>query len=348
MQLLPTIDKLVFKGTHNSYQCTSGTNPIMNHPPNVQIDDFGVWAVELDVGVELDSKTGIATAVVGHNGPGNGTCSGWGGKNLIEYLVAIRDTLAMSYRPVLIYFETKRNDDWIDLDPLDDCDDRAQKFGHAFRVVNQVFPGNVVQLNEFVDEHNGEYPTVPEMAGKVIIYYPQPEFSPGNPDAACQGRPPFTGTLFGRLHDECTRREEVDSEIQERNSGQVFRVDQYQADWTFEYGVPPNPLVVNGSAQPPWTVLDSVGDDWDCDNGDVWRGQVVHEHGTCRFPYKTVRGAVTRAEGTTPNAFKDSRRAGYGWTVLIRPGNYPETLTIGIPLTLKKDERFAGTVIIGR
>src|SRR5262249_55111118 len=120
------------------------------------------------------------------------------------------------------------------------------------------------------------------------------------------------------------------------------------ADWTFEYGVPPNPLVVDGSAQPPWTVLDSVGDDWDCDNGDVWRGQVVHEQGTFRFPYKTVRGAVTRAEGTTPNAFKDSRRAGYGWTVLIRPGNYSETLTIGIPLTLKKDERFAGTVIIGR
>jgi hypothetical protein len=339
MEPLPALNQLMFKGTHNSYQCKDGTNPIMNHPPNVQIDDFGVWGVELDVGTKWESEN--LTAVMGHNGPGDGTCSDWGGENLIAYLVAIRDTLAMSYRPILIFLELKHGDDWIDLDPLDECDDRAQKFGLAFRAIEQVFPEKVVQLYEFVDEHNGEYPTVQEMVGKVILYYPTPEFTPDNPDAACQGRPPFKGTLGGKHFDECTSREGIHSE-----QSQVFRVDQYQADWTFEYGVPPNPLIVDSTAQPPYPAPPAEGDRWDCDNGDVSHGEIIGEQGTGCFPYKTVGKAITRAEGTTPNGFRESSRAGFGWTVLIRPGIYAESLKIDIPLTLKKDDRYDGMVVI--
>jgi hypothetical protein len=335
----PSVDQLRFKGTHNSYQSEGGTPPIMNHPPNVQIDDFGVWGLELDIGVA--SVTGIRTVVVGHNGPCDGIDPRWGCR-LIDFLVAVRNTLAMHYRPVLLYLEPKSGDDWPTLDP-NECADHVQKFELAMQVVAQVFGENVIELYKFVDEHNGRYPTALEMAGKVIVYFPAPDFSSDNPNAVCRGNAPLKPTVLGYDGDECTSREVI-----ERQPAQVFRVDQYQADWTFEYGVPPNPLVVDGSAQPPWTVSDSVGDDWDCDNGDVWRGQVVHEHGTFRFPYRTIQSATIRAEGTTPNSFRDPRRAGNGWTVLIKSGTYPERLTIDIPLTLKKDDRFGGSVVIGR
>jgi hypothetical protein len=36
------LGNLIFKGTHNSYQC-HGDAPNMGHLVNVQMDDFGVW-----------------------------------------------------------------------------------------------------------------------------------------------------------------------------------------------------------------------------------------------------------------------------------------------------------------
>ena len=42
-----TIDQLIFKGTHNSYANRGRQAPWMNHAPDKQIDDFGVWAIEL-------------------------------------------------------------------------------------------------------------------------------------------------------------------------------------------------------------------------------------------------------------------------------------------------------------
>jgi hypothetical protein len=247
----------------------------------------------------------------------------------------------MHYRPVFLYLEPKSGDDWPTLDP-NECADHVQKFELAMQAVKQVFGENVIELYKFVDGQSG-YPTVPEVAGKAIIYFPAPDFSSDSPAAVCRGNAPLKPTLLGFVGDDCTSREVI-----QRQRAQVFRVDQYQADWTFEYGVPPSPLVVDWTAQPPWTVLDSEGDDWDCDNGDVWRGQVVHEQGTYRFPYKKVISAVSRAERTTPNGFRDPRRAGFGWAVLIKAGTYPEALTISFPLTLKKDDRFDGTVVIGK
>ena len=337
----------------------------MNHPPSVQIDDFGVWAVELDVGVEFHIDTGTWTVVVGHDGPGDGICPGWGYR-LMDFLVAIRGTLAMRYRPILIYFDIKDGDSWADLDPLNKCNDYTQKYRLAIQTVEQVFPGNVVQLYEFVDEHNGRYPTVPEMAGKAIIYFPKREFLQDNPNAVCGANPPFKGTLRSTWYDSCTSKEAVENSIETGalhdddalgcgpEGCRVLRVDQYQADWTFEYSAPPNPLIVDGSAQPPWNVLDSVGDDWDCNNGDVSRHQIVREQGTVRFPYRTLTKAVMRAEGKpfqggnpVPNGSPDIRRTGYGWTILVKPGNYPEGLRIDIPLILKKYDGAVGTVEIG-
>jgi hypothetical protein len=132
------INQLVFKGTHNSYQCTGGTSPVMGHPPSVQIDDFGVWAVELDVGVSLG--TGISTAVIGHDSPGDGVCSGLSAR-LIDCLATMRDTFALRYRPVFIYFDIKdrTSGQWADLDP-DPCNDHTQKYALAIQAVEQVFP----------------------------------------------------------------------------------------------------------------------------------------------------------------------------------------------------------------
>ena len=371
MRPLPTIDTLVLKGTHNSYQCTGGTKPIMNHPPNVQIDDFGVWALELDPGVLFDIETRTWTVVVGHNSPGDGICQGWG-FSLIDFLVAIRGTLAMRYRPVFIYFDIKDGfdgDEWIDL-ASDKCDDHTQKYGLIIQAVEQVFPGNVVQLYEFVRERNGKYPTIPEMAGKVIIYFPMLEFSTDDPNAICGRNPPpsnpLQGTLRGTLFDPPTTKGEVEAVIETGapHNGtvgcgpegcRVMRVDQYQADWTFDYGVPPYPLIVDSMAQPPYPAPNAVGDTWDCENGDVSHGEIVGEQGTWKFPFKTIGRAVTRAEGTTPPRqvgerirLRESTRAGVGWVVLIKPGTYLESFKIDTPLTLQRDNGDGPVVIIGQ
>lgn len=202
-----------------------------------------------------------------------------------------------------------------------------------------MFGDNFIQLRTAVDQNGGRYPAATDLAGKVVLYWP--------------------GDTLGGCHaDHCVSREMVERSIAgnvgvEDASEQcgpegcrVFRLDQYQADWTFDYGVPPNPIIVDGTVTPPSFVLDPQGDQWDCDNGDLSHGEVVAQQGTYRFPYKTVGRAIARAEGTTPNGVRDFRRAGWNWTVLIRPGNYAESIKIDFPLTLKRDPRFGGAVII--
>jgi hypothetical protein len=345
MKPLP-IDKLVIKGTHNSYVCNSGgwwsmTPPWMNHPPEQQIDDFGIWVIELDVGIVMED--GQPKVAVGHNGPGHATC--WGRRLKEDYLDKIAKTQALRYRPVLIGFDPKtheQQEDWPNLGWT------AQEISaKAEAVLEEVFGRenimNGENLNDFLQQYS-RYPTMPELAGKAVMNIPNDTHA-----------------------DECTYREAVEKSIKSgiglyegescKGGCRIFRIDQYQADWTFEYGIPPNPLVVDAAADPPWAVLDSVGEDWGCDNGDVWKGQVVHEQGTYRFPFKTLRAAVTRTEGVIdPNEPQDLERnelrSGYGWTVLLRSGHYPEKITINIPLTLKKDDdvqyRNSGNVVIGR
>src|SRR5437763_13412169 len=99
-----SIDQLVFKGTHNSYSCKGEDDldpACMGHPVDVQIDDFGVWALELDYGVRRIA--GTPTALVGHDRPGHGTCFMPDGFELVRLLRAIRDARAIreAYRPAL-------------------------------------------------------------------------------------------------------------------------------------------------------------------------------------------------------------------------------------------------------
>lgn len=171
MEPLP-FDKLVIKGTHNSYVCNSGgwwsmTPPWMNHPPEIQIDDFGVWVIELDVGIVMED--GQVKVAVGHNGPGHATC--WGHRLKEDYLEKIAKTQALLYRPVLIVFDPKTHEeqeDWPDLGWT------AQEIGaKAEAVLEEVFGRenimNGEDLNDFLKQHN-RYPTIPELAGKVVLY----------------------------------------------------------------------------------------------------------------------------------------------------------------------------------
>jgi len=305
----------------------------MNHPPDKQLDDFAVWSVELDFSVMR--VNGVPVAVVGHDeGPGTRTCWGY---LLADFLRMLRTARVLKYRPIFINLDVKSWGEFTD----------DFKFQQAFSVINEVFSGDYVDLKEYVNQHGGRYPTIPELAGKAVFYVPN------DPE----------GGLRGSWADGCTTPREVERSIESGATPEdsdhvgcspdgcrVLRLDQYQADWTFQYGVPPNPICVDGSAQPPWTVTDSEGDSWFCpSSGDVSHGQRVGEQGTYRFPYRTVRRAVDRALGkTTPTPAGDLRRTGYGWTVLITPGSYPETLKIDIPLWLRRDERGLGPVVIGR
>jgi hypothetical protein len=108
----------------------------------------------------------------------------------------------------------------------------------------------------------------------------------------------------------------------------IPRLDQYQADWTFDYGVPPNPIVVDADAPETTRVDDAEGGRWRFGD-ERSHGQVVGRHGTWRFPYRTLAEAVQRAQGVTSitNGEPDPRRAGVGWTVLLGPSAHHESQT---------------------
>jgi hypothetical protein len=216
--------------------------------------------------------------------------------------------------------------------------------------LQEVFgPANVVFLSEFPATHGGRHATVPELAGKAVLFL--------HPEAA----------LRSTHEDHCVTWQGVEASIQTgapagdsndpRCPGgcRVFRLDQYQAGWTFEYGVPPNPIVVDATAPAQQLVSDADGDDWTCPPfippgqpiTDSSRGQLVGQQGTYRFPYSTITAAITRARGTTERASQDPRRAGRGWRLLLGPGSYPEPLHIDLPLTLDNLNPAAGAARIG-
>jgi hypothetical protein len=217
---------------------------------------------------------------------------------------------------------------------------------------------NVIDLYDYI-QTNG-WPRVQDLVGKIVIYLPWPEFS--NTSYA-QTHWSTNGTLHGSSTDTCADYNDVTNSIATgaplpgKNSEPVpggnkaLRLAQYQADWTFDYGVPPNPIVLDSTALPPWTVTNSIGHNWTCSN-DTWKGQVVTNHGTCRFPYTRFADAVDRARGIVPeDPNTNTLRSGYGWTVLLRPGDYPlynGPVSVNIPLKLQRDPNQAGVAVIGR
>ncbi len=333
-----TIDQLIFKGTHNSYANRGRQAPWMNHPPDKQIDDFGVWAIELDYSVEVER--GAPVAVIGHDRGGDR--SGWG-KYLSDYLDMVLRTGSLPYRPVFLCLDVKRwkrrlLQPWrVPTDYRFSWQDKRDIGLHTLR---DCCGDRLVVLEDWLPEHDWRWPEPGELAGKIVLY------QPGKRDD--EGRlVGMEGTWAGRH----VRPLEVEYTIETGTPIQAYawsceggtripRLDQYQADWTFDYGVPPNPIVVDADAPDSSKVDDAEGKRWRFDD-ERSHGQVVGMHGTSRFPYRTIGQAVERARGITPitNGDPDPRRAGYGWTVLLKPSAHHEAGTsVDFPLRIVKDD----------
>src|SRR5690606_15051367 len=147
-----TIDQLIFKGTHNSYACGGGDLPWMNHPPDKQIDDFGVWALELDY--SLVTEHGGPVPVVGHDREGDG-CWGY---YLTDYLRAVRRARALRYRPVFLTLEVKTwKRRWPNLwrHPADRALAYAAKREAGMAALREVFGDDLVVLEDWLRQRQG-------------------------------------------------------------------------------------------------------------------------------------------------------------------------------------------------
>jgi hypothetical protein len=317
----------------------------MHHHPELQADDFGVWAIELDFGIRI--KDGQPEVIVGHNGEcGEGcwTHSAWG-PNLENYFERIRNTKAFSYRPVFIFLEKK---DWGDKD----YDDRTKWIPEVEKLLKQVFGDDRIFGPEDWFANNRTWPTIPDLAGKVVPIAIVVEDNAGSgkifyedDNGELRTGPKIENVTTGLKRvgpHECA---DADTLKNDANDNIHFlAADVYQYDYTFLESVSrwasPNPIVVDWAAPPQWTVRNDedplgTGKCWE-DNACFNTDNCTHiefsvsQHGTFRFPYNTVNKGVNTAMP--------------GWTVLIKAGNYPETITITKPLTLKAD---GGTVVIG-
>ncbi len=289
----------------------------MNHPPEVQVDDFGVWCLELDYSVV--SHGGSLSAVVGHNGPGH--ASGWG-TSLAQYLDRLLRCTSLSFRPIFIGFDTKSwSRKWSRFwaPPVDAFYSREQKLAVGLATLREVCGARALVLADYLAQNEYRWPSPIELAGKIVFYEPNLR----SEDGQALG---MRGTWANRQVSPKDVARAVDEgqpfhrRASKSHEGfRALRLDQYQADWTFSYGVPPNPIVVDPRAPTSTLVTDAEGKRWRS-GSERSHYERVGEQGTFRFPYRTLAAAVERAEGITPLTLgkPDPRRAGHGWTVLIR------------------------------
>lgn len=325
-------DQLILKGTHNSYASSDcrpllgkgNECPVMHNPPSEQIDDWGVWAIELDFSF-IRFETGLIAAWVGHDG--RDTCRSFAAEDwnnrLENYLIAVRNSRSFVYRPIVIKFEYK---DW----GLDAYDDPALAGDSLEAVMARVFGEPALfgprARDSALKANGGFWPTVDEMAGKIIPYT---IFGYGS-DIVFDGCP-LVEVVIPQYTDS-TRVQDLITD-----GKQIIFLDQYQADWTFHFAAPPNPIYVFGTAADSTWVENRFGKicstlDYD-DPTDPGRGFPVSEQGTFRFPFRTVTEALARASAYP------------GWTILVKPGDYRETIIIDSSVTIKAD---GGTVVIGK
>jgi hypothetical protein len=329
-----TIDQLILKGTHNSYSCRGKDAPCMNHPPEKQIDDFGVWHLELDF--SLVREKGGPVAVVGHDRPGEAACWGY---YLADFVHRISAARSLAFRPVFVCLDVKAWKRCL-LTPWRQPPDAGYSFDEKWQcgvaALAEASGERFLNLEAFLKQRDYVWPTMDELTGKIVLYQPNKRTQDGR----------LVG-LSGTHADHCVERWQVERAIAsgrpfERNqtlpseSYRALRLDQYQADWTFEYGVPPNPIIVDAQAAPTTRVDDAEGQRWRCGH-EVSHGELVGEHGTYRFPYRSLERAIERARGITAltGSKADPRRAGYGWTVLVHGTKSSSSETsIDIPLSV--------------
>jgi|GEM_PF-2664269 len=360
----PKIDQLAFKFTHNSYFCNdTGYCPLMHHHPVLQIDDFGVWGIELDFSIKMEA--GQPRAIIGHDWAGSGTHVEWG-KYLEDYLRRIRNEVrALPYRPLFLILEKKNWGNSFYHEP-------ASWINLVHHALINVFGVAKIYCPADLRIHGGQWPTVSQMGDKVVpillnnnnnltwesysklsqsnaFFYEEID-SRGYTSIYYKdnnGNRQYAG-LKRRWHDVCVGNEAADTLENEivNESINFLAVDEYQYDWTFlehiDQWAPPDPIVVDWKAYDFWTVKNdnqrnteeekkNYGNEpcWDTDSCTTSEF-TVSQHGTFGFPYDTVREGINHAKP--------------GWTVLIRAGSYNERFTITKCLTLKAD---GGIVVIG-
>jgi hypothetical protein len=296
----------------------------MHNSPAEQIDDWGVWAIELDFSIK--AVNGVPRMIIGHDGPGSWTEPSWG-FFLRDFLESIKSTRSFAYRPVFVYFGKKDNwgdktSDWVAVlgDTLIDI------FGE-----NNIFgPKKLASLKP--------WPTSPELKGKII-------------PIAIEDRARKSDLIFLSEPGPMSRVDKLwESYVtpaklaQVTAPGKILAMDQYQHDWTYNESsnapsAPPNPLYVKANSPLLYLVRNTIGKRCSGPQFPCWDPTdpnctfLVGQHGTFKFPYRTVSQAYNRAKNFP------------GWTILIKAGSYNETLVIDKPVTLEAD---GGTVTIGK
>jgi hypothetical protein len=305
------IDQLVLKCTHNSYS--------MQHSPAEQLDDYGVWGVELDFGVTFDGL-GKAELSVGHDEAGDAVR--WrptAGLALRFYLDNVSRARSWRYRPILIWFDYKNwlagSNRWVWPDLLLD-----QLLGEVFG--EAMFDSRSLAAYRS-DRGEAASPTPRELAGRVVAYLGGEVMPPifGDRRFFYVGATPFLDIrqVFGR----CPSLEDIDESIATGKALEdgdppciggcrAIRIDRYQSNTSFDYSCPPNPICVDQHFHPASRVVVDCPQSFD--NGGA-------SHGTYMEPYTTFEQALARARGVTPSHPQETvTRAGEGFDVRLTPG----------------------------
>jgi hypothetical protein len=240
---------------------------------------------------------------------------------LREYLIELRETEAFKYRPILIYLENKghRSNDNRWGEDLSD-DDLLALVEKDFEVFDNVLTPELLG--------NGDLPPVSDLAGWAIpidvgggltptgtFVFPENKFPAPNPPEDC-GQPQG---VRGRM-------------IEDGASPRVWRLNNLTDDWTFSFGAPPNPLVVDPDAREETLVPR-------CGGEDVARR--ARRQGTRLLPVASVADAVSRARETISYSENGTNftdlMMGIGFTALVAPGTYRERLHINFSFTIRAD-----------
>jgi hypothetical protein len=343
--VIPTLEQLVLKGTHNSYD--QRRKVTVAH----QVEHYGAWAVELDYAVLWAERRAEITAsygrhdawfslpppcVIGHDGPGvcaddaGPVFSGGPDYLLRDVLAALAATEASAFRPLIIYLDKK---EWLaGLIRVDDpaYDDPAALSELVAGELNAVFGSRLFthgELRAFRVAHD-RFPTAVELAGRVMAIATT---GPGGAFLFHEGSPANLddpGLLVEGPVDEGCGRPAALPRIPSPPP-QVWRTDNFSSRWTWDYAAPPNPLAVARTAP----TADIVG----CsEDPDIIAREPAVAHGTRLVPYPSIAAAAARAGGLLSSGGRGGpAQSGLGFTVLAAPGAYREAMRIDFPLTIR-------------
>jgi len=150
------LDQIQFKATHNSYR--------LDDPPEILIDHFNVWELEFDFGMVTNS----GEFWVGHDEPENH----FGLQTLGDWILRTLRSEGVMYRPLIIKLEAKT-----------DGSCQPERFGGFVCVerwpddwqeqlrdsLSAWLADRWLTRREFEERYNGSWPTISDIAGRVII-----------------------------------------------------------------------------------------------------------------------------------------------------------------------------------